>query len=359
MSEPSSPFPPAFNALIERGQAMENEGRFDAALDAYDQALAFLRVNAPAQEPATRHAIGVVWMYRGDALQRLGTAPSLTDAVTAYDEAIACFRQLPLDANPPLRQQLGAAWLNRGHAQIMAGADHSAADSFAAAVRELEPLPIDQDPHFRLNLAGAHTNLAHALLGARERALLNAPDLAARAAAAARAALKTIGDAERSHEVFAGLSLRARRALVVALGVQLAPAQQSGAPLQPLVSEATDAVDDGLALARALEEHNLPQHRPLAQRLFRLGAQLYGGHQPQFLGEFILEVLACPAFAGDPEFRAVADAAVGQCLAALQNVPTANAAEQGRLAEIVDALRSAQAQLASLPPPSTGTVSSA
>jgi tetratricopeptide (TPR) repeat protein len=359
MSEPSSPFPPAFTALLQRGQAMENEGRFDAALDAYDQALAFLRLNAPAAAPDTLNALGAVWLYRGDTLQRVGTAPSLKDAVTAYDEAIACFEKLPLDPDPRLRQQLGAAWLNRGHTQIVAENFPAAVESFTAAVRVLAPLPIAQDPHFRLNLAGAHTNVAHALLSAREGGQLDEPDSLLRAAAAARSALQTIAEAERSHEVFAGLSLRARRALVVALGSQLAPAQQRGEPLQPLVAEATDAVDEGLALARALEEHNLPQHRPLAQRLFRMGAQLYGGHQPQFLGEFVLEVLSCPAFASDPEFRRVADSAVNQCLAALRNVAAPGPAEQARLADIVAALGQTQAQLATLPPAGPGTVSSA
>jgi len=351
MSASPAPFPPAFNALIQRGQTMENEGRFDAALDAYDQALAFLRVNAQASEPATRHALGVVWLYRADVLQRLATGPSLRDAVTAYDEAITCFQSLPLAAEPHLRQQLGAAWLNRGHAQILAEADHAAAESFAAAVREFETLPLEQDPHFRLNLAGAQTNVAHALLGARERGQIDAPDIGERAAAAARAALGTIGEAERSHEIFAGLSLRARRALVVALGLQLAPAFQRGEPLTAIVSEATDAVDDGLSLARALEEHGFPQHRPLAQRLFRLGTQLYGNHQPQFLGEFVLEVLTCPAFASDATFRSTGESALQQVLAALESSRSAVPAEAARLLEIVTSLRDSLAQLAKLPPP--------
>jgi hypothetical protein len=55
------------------------------------------------------------------------------------------------------------------------------------------------------------------------------------------------------------------------------------------VHEATDAVDDGLALARRWEQRGVDGFREIADDLFRFGALVYGRYQPQFLGEFIAD----------------------------------------------------------------------
>lgn len=347
MTDPRSSALHSFDGLLQRGQSLENEGRLDEALAAYDQALALVRVAGNAADDNTRRALGIAWMNRGNVLQRHGTAPSLADALAAYDEAIAAFRQLPLDADPLFRNHLGAAWLNRGHAQLVASDNPAAAESFTSAVRELSQLPLERDPYFRLNLAGAHTNLAHALLSAREHNQLSAADTPTRAADAARAAVRLLAEVERTHEAFAGLALRARRALVIALYAQLTAAEARREPVKELAAEATDAIDDGLALARDLEQHGLSHHRPLAQRLFRMGAQLYGTHQPHFLAEFVLEALSTPAFAADPDFRAAASDALAQTLSALQRAPVP--ADPTRALETSRSLRAAQQQLAALP----------
>lgn len=342
MAGPRTPAPQPFEPFLQRGQALEQEGRFDEALAAYDHALTLLRATGDAADPAARHALGIVWMNRGNALQRIGTAPSLADAVRAYDEAIAAFRTLPLEAHPSLRNHLGAAWLNRGHALVVAS-DSAAIDSFENAIAELAQLPLEADPYFRLNLAGAHTNLALATLGIS----------AARAADAARAALQVLAEVERAHEAFAAMSLRARHALVLALNALLNVADATPVPAATLLSEATDAIDDGLALARDLEQHGSSQHRPIAHRLFRLGAQLYGSHQPHFLGEFVLEHLSAPAFAADEELRATATAAIEQALVALQPAQPfiAGTPEADRRLATARSLRAAQQQLSALGSP--------
>lgn len=350
MPDAHPPAPQPFELLLQRGQALENDGRFDEALSAYDHALALLRVAGNSADPATRRALGLAWMNRANALQRIATAPSLAAAIASYDEAIVTLRLLPLETEPLNRNHLGAAWLNRGHAHIVSGNHPAAAESFIAAVRELEQLPLEKDPYFRLNLAGAHTNLAHALLSAREQNQLTAPDTATRAADAARAALHVLAEVERTHEAFAGLALRARRALVIALHALLTEAEAARQPIAELASAATDAVDDGLALARDLELHGLSHHRPLAYRLFRMGVQLYGIHQPHFLAEFVLETLATPAFAADAEFRAISDEALQQTLATLQRAPVRPDAASDRALETAQSLRAAQRQLAALPP---------
>lgn len=349
-------------AWLQRGQALEAEGRLDEAVAAYDHAIAIVRLTGTRNDPPACHALGLAWMNRGNALQKLSpgapgsgdrTRPdALRDAVAAYDEAIALFRTLPIETEPALRNHLGAAWLNRGHAHIGAGDFDSAAGCFEHAIAELAQLPIATDPYFRLNLAGAHTNLAHATFESAPK----------RAAASARSALAVLAEVERAHEAFAGLSLRARRALVMALGVQLHHGTGGVAPTvsdshgrdipaatrASLVSEATDTIDDGLAIARDLETHGISHHRPLACRLFRLGVQLYGTHQPHFLGEFVLETLAMPAFANDDEFRDIADAALAEALIDVQRPHTfmAGTPETEKRVATARSVREAQQQLA-------------
>lgn len=326
--------------LFRHGQALENAGRLEEAIATYDRALDSLRDSPDAHQP-----IGLVWMNRGNTAQKLASQHAATPAratealglaVASYDAAIAAFQQLPLDT-PEFRNHLGAAWLNRGHALIFVS-PADAASSFRQAAAELAQLPLAADPSYPLNLAGAHTNLAHILLDSEPAA----------AADAARHALEVLEPLERAHEAFAGLSLRARRALVMALGTQLTAAEAAGQPLNALASEATDAVDDGLALARELEEHGFSHHRPLAQRLFRLGTQLYGRHQPHFLGEFVLESLSLPPFAADAEFRALADVALREALTALQHAPVPENPERALAA--IRSLREAQQQIATFPP---------
>ena len=313
---PSTPSDSALATSAEwlrHGQTLEARGEIPAALAAYDRAI------ATSQSDARAH--GLAWMNRGNALQKCHllndtSRPRTGEAVEAYDRAIACFEVLPLN-EPLFRNHLGAAWLNRGHAQLTANDSAAAILSFEHAVAELAPLPLEADPHFRLNLAGAHTNLAHATLE-------SAPG---RACSSARAALAVLAPVEHFDETFAAMSLRARRALIVGLGEQL---RLGAEPASELFGEATDAADAALALARELTARGATQLRPLAARLFRLGAQLYRTHQPHFLGEFLLENLdpeKAAAFARDPEFQAAAAEALTLARATLNRPRLLHAGE--------------------------------
>jgi tetratricopeptide (TPR) repeat protein len=338
MSEPIDSSVQRALEWLQNGQSLQNQGRIDEALELYDRAIAAV-YRAPTTDINARRLLGVIWMNRANTLQQVGTAVSLAAAVVAYDEAIAVFDTLPIAAEPLLRNHLGAAWLNRGHALLVAS-DASGIASFEQAIAHLEKLPLEADPHFRLNLAGAWTNLANATLD-------TAPD---RARFAARAALGHLAPVERAHEAFALMSLRARRSLVMSIGEILRLGQAGSPPPADFVSEATDAIDDGLAIAREFEALGGTQLQPLALRLFRLGAQIYGTHQPHFLGEFLAEHLAVPAFAADPEFRAAAGQALAQALAAAQRPRrlVAGEAETARVLATVQSLRAARQRLSDL-----------
>ena len=327
-------------AWLQHGQFLEARQQFNDAVAACDQAIASLAGDRTAPDLERRRQLALAWMNRGNALQKTGSPPGLGDAVRSYDEAIAIFQTLPLETEPAFRNHLGAAWMNRGHA-LMVAADPAAADSFEQAIAQLRKLPQNSDPFYRLNLAGAWTNLAHVLLAS---ASLSAGE---RSRAAARNALDALAGVEQAHEEFAAMSLRARRAQVMALGELLATAGQKRESITDLAGEATDVIEGGLALAREFERRGVTQLRPLAMRLFRLGAQLYCAYQPHFLGEFLLETLAAPTLAADEEFRAVANDALAVALAHLQRPQLffADTREGEKVLATARSLRAAQQQL--------------
>ena len=326
--------------LLAQGQSLEAQGRFTEALAAYDRALA-----AAADDARQR---GLAWMNRGNVLQKLAACATheaarrefSRAAVQAYETALASLAELP-PHEPAVRNHRGAAWLNRGHALIAAGQMQAAIESLEKARDQFAQLPLEEDAHFRLNLAGALCNLAHACIE-------HAPE---RARVEARAALEVLQPVERAHEAFAAMSLRARRALVVAAGEILQAPAPDPDRSRARAEEAIDTVEAGLALARELIDQGASTLLPLAARLFRLGGQLYRLHQPHFLAEFLLEHLRHEAFAR-AEFRLAAAEAVEEALSALRRpqlfVVGTPAAE--RLASAYRALLAAQQQLSAYHP---------
>ncbi len=245
--------------------------------------------------------LGVAWMNRGHALMLRDDDVSLVAALAAYNEAIALLRRLPSGENPSWANSLGAALMNRGqllhrlHGVDRAAVALAAFDEAAAILREL---PADDNPWPRRNLTGTLVNRANLLLDLTQFA---------NAAGFAREALVFIAPHEQRDATDADLALKARRALADALGQLLvAP----GADQETLAREASDLVDDALALARFWAGRGEQAFASLALRFFHYGTQLYRIHQPHFLAEFIRENLGFNA----REFRDTALAAIEAAL---------------------------------------------
>jgi hypothetical protein len=353
------PAPPENNRAraatwLRRGQALEAQGSLAAlteAVSAYDVTIALLHAEPLPGREAVRHELGVAWMNRGNALQKRATAAALADAVSAYNEAITLVRALPTGSDAVFRNCLGAAYLNRGQALLQLGDAASLAASICSqseAVALLRTLPFEHIPAYRLNLAGALVNLANALLIDSDPAKFDA------ARAAANDALVLVTAREKTASEFAELGLKARRVLCETLGQLLFAAGANEVALSALASEASDAVDTGLALARHWENRGAPQFRPLAARLFRFGAQLYQLHQPQFLGEFLLENLdpahSPGALPASEEFHAIAAEILARARRELGRRPVAHLdpAATARLLEISGSLAEADERLARL-----------
>lgn len=300
------------SALLRQGQALEAAGHFTAAVVSFDRAIALCPPVEGGGPTARLRLCGIAWMNRGSALHKLATPEAMAAARDAYNRAITTLEKLSFERDPALRNSLAAALTNRGRLLQLDRAPHLLADAIASherAITLLAPLVSGTSPlHVRRNLAGAWLNLADARLG------LATTDALDRALEAARRALALVGEREDAAPEFADLGLKARRALVDAIGRLLSAPDRNGDgtfPETELAAEAGDAIDGGLALARRWESRSGADLRPLALRLFRFGGQFYGRRQPHFLAEFLQESIGPGApYAADPEFRAAAIATV-------------------------------------------------
>jgi hypothetical protein len=305
-------------SFIRAGQLLETRGTPESLADAvrsYDAAISQLRGQPEASE-RVRAALGIALMNRGNALQKQFTPSALAAAVSAYDDAISYLRTLPLEQSAFDRNTLGAAWMNRGHAQLARAEPDSVTasiQSFREAIIVLRTLPLDGPSSFRMNLAATLMNEANALIKVRE------PE---KALSSAMAALAVTAPTERTDPVLADIGLKARRVGCEALGHCLFVASKRGGPTRELGDQASDLVDEGLALARHWESQGQQQFRYIAARLFRFGVQLYAGHLPDFLAEFILEHLdpeiSTGAMTDVEEFHVIASEVLGRALQDLE-----------------------------------------
>jgi hypothetical protein len=171
---------------------------------------------------------------------------------------------------------------NRGlalRAQGRASADLAVA-AFSDAIRVFEGdlnAPIPDKPYL---LAVAWMNLAQTLL------LDDTTEAADRARHAARRAMALVADDEARDVNAAEVGLKARHVCCQTLVTRLS-SPTSDASIPNEVHEATDLVDEGLALAQRWEQGGVTRFRDLAHDLFQFGTLVYGRYQPQFLPEFV------------------------------------------------------------------------
>lgn len=249
------------------------------AIDCFDRAISLRTPLLDSEEPWILYGLCAGWMNRADAFTKLGGARNLTAAVSSYDTALVLLDELPLGLDPQFPRRVAIAWINRGHT-LEKLLSPKAAESFQKAIEvlTLHRCGDDQD----ILMAGAHANMANAL-AALERPLAN------QVISSARLSLGLVSAIENINVHAAEIGLKARHALCRGIAIHLDSIADPSA--DNLVSEATDAVEHGIELARRFattETHSLQQ---LACELFAFGCRVYQSCQPQFLAEYILDHL--------------------------------------------------------------------
>jgi tetratricopeptide (TPR) repeat protein len=286
------------------------------AVDDFDQAIALRSTLPLAENPWYRYGLTSGWMNRADALTRLGGPAKLDEAVRSYDEALVHLRELPAGENPLFRKRLAIAWVNRGLTLLTRGtapALTEALRSFDEAIASLGPAT--GHPELHLILAGAWMNRGNTLLRVT-------PPAAFDARGAASSALMLVAEHEAREVIAAEIGFKARHIRCQAIAQILPVAGDAWEAPDQLVADATDTVDEGLALARQWELRGETRFRPLACELFRFGARVYQQHQPHFLVEFLVESLDPEQSPGAPsdlrEMHTAAAEALWQALRDLQ-----------------------------------------
>jgi len=278
----------ALQAGTTRESLLEALGAFDRAVDL----LGSLPIEA---NPRFRHNLAAAWMNRADAFARIDTATSRAGALRAYARAIEIAGALPLDEKPSFRVLLASCWINLGNLHQRLLEFPSAIRAYDGALSAIGNLPRSGHRLASHHAATASVNRGEAFLsqGARADAEL--------AVESARMALAQVEGREFSGHVDAKLSLRALR--VLARGLE-SPIRGGASPGAASVAELTDVAERGLDLAFGGHEANPRFFDPFIVWFFSFGSRIYGRHQPQFLAEYLGEVLerwdahGCPDVAG-------------------------------------------------------------
>jgi hypothetical protein len=276
------------SVLMKRGIRLLSEGQPEAVAEAlicFDRALE-LRSGLPIHsDPVLGYGLAACWLNRADALIRLGDASQFPAALRAYDEGIAVMRGLPLGEDARFPRRLAIAHQNRGLALQTQGRT-GVVDAIVAFTDAIAILDDDQAaliPDRQYLLAAVWMNLANA------RASESTEESGVLARGAALRAIALVTDLEVNDTDAAEVGLKARHVLCQTIAGRLSETAAGHEAMPEDVHQATDAVDDGLALARRWEQKGVARFRGVAYDLFRFGARVYARYQPQFLDEFVLE----------------------------------------------------------------------
>jgi tetratricopeptide (TPR) repeat protein len=266
------------SAAVRRGLALlavEQEAAWKEALACFDHALELRRTQPLEDQPWLRWGVTAAWMNRAEALHRLGRhEPSLK----SYDEALRHLQLLPLDAEPAFRWRLGLAWMNRAEPLQALGQLETAAASLEQAIAVLDHPQLSTLRDLG-TLASAWGNFARLRL-AQDQPLL--------ALTAASRAIGVLAPAERRDAAAAGVTLQARHAGCEAVARLLEAGCRDAGQAEAWIHEATDWVESALDLTAFWQGRDFGD---LPVQLFRFGCRIYLAYQPQFLGEFLVDVL--------------------------------------------------------------------
>jgi hypothetical protein len=334
---------------MEAGIALLDAGAPEAlheALRCFDEAIALRRQLPLGENPAFQYGLAAGWINRGDALTRLGGRENLAEAVICYTAAVGLLREPRADGDAAFAARLAIAWMNRGIAleeQNSEAARAEAVHSYKEAIKVLSRPRGGAGVTPDLLLASAWINLANASLR------MPGGPRTAEACKAAETALSLLAGMESKEPAAATAGIKARYILCQAAALSMGADSGAASADPELIGKMTDAVEGALSLVQTWERAGVTCFRPLATRIFHLGALAYEKHQPHFLAEFLLDHLS-PDRADPPAsaaWLAIAGESLSRVRCALRNCEFASlATPQGiRRLETLGEVRAAEERL--------------
>jgi tetratricopeptide (TPR) repeat protein len=271
------------NHLTQEGiglLAIADDKALSHALHCFEQAV-HLRSGLPLDEqPWYRWGLTAGLMNQADVLARMGQHG---EALASYDRAIEHLQQLPLELEPGFRWRLGLAWMNRGLTLQSRGQEHLGA-ALASVDEAIQTLN-----HPSLTTARDQGTLGCAWLNRAAMLMGMAPARPDEAQEAATQALLRLQPFEQTDLIAAEASLKARHRYCHATATLLETPPVNSDSADAWILAAEDHVEEALALVDLWRGQG--DFSEIALELFRFGCRIYLAFQPQFLGEFMLDVL--------------------------------------------------------------------
>jgi len=278
------------NVWTRRGIALlsaNDTAALPEALKCFETAIV-LRRDLPLEENAWfRWGLTAGWMNRGDVLTRLGGEAGLLEAVRCYDVAISHLEKLPPQVEMNVLGRLTLAWMNRAvslRAQKTAESLQEALHSLNRAKSALQTGSTEKLAVDAMTLATLEVNRVGVLLEMTPPQALAALD-------AAREALQFCQPLETQDELAAELGLKARHAFCHAVALLLEAPPVDPTQADDWIMRATDGVEEAMTLSAVWEGRGTAFFPQLRHELFRYGCRMYLAYQPQFMAEFLLDVL--------------------------------------------------------------------
>jgi hypothetical protein len=264
---------------LQAGPTRESLGD---ALNAFDRAVDLLSGLPFESNARFRHNLAAAWMNRADAFVQVNTESSHSRALQAYTRAIYFAVELPLGEKASFRILLGSCWINLGNLHQRQSRIPEAVHAYECAVAALGDLPSSGHRLACHHCATAWINRGQALLSSMTAAGCE------EAVESARMALGQVEGRDLDAPIDAKLSLRALQ--LIARGLEFL-ARGGGAISVERVGILTDAAERGLDLAFCGRASDPGFFDPFVAWFFSFGSRIYGRYQPQFLGEYVAEVL--------------------------------------------------------------------
>lgn len=265
----------------------QNGQSIEGAIGCFERAMSFLHL-LPWQEnlQLRSHLIGL-WFNIGTAHTRLKGPLRHTAALNAYSQALVFSNDFPAE-NPQAALMIANIWLSRG--SLFSQSDKEtlqkeAIFSFEKSIAVLQKAKPADDPNVALALSRSHANRALTLSAMKDQAAINATSIKESVASAISLAAPLIDKSPMAAES----TLNARMAFSRNQLVLLQDANETDA--LEFYENASDEIDESMALIRKCEGKGFNGFRHLARNFFKVGTRLYQVRQPHFLAEFINECI--------------------------------------------------------------------
>ncbi|MCB1122127.1 MAG: hypothetical protein KJT03_11295 [Verrucomicrobiae bacterium] len=264
------------HALLRAGSPRllpEAEGELEKAIE-------IIKHVFPTSESRYLHNLAGMWFNLGQ-VKRARQDPK---AILVFEQSLKIISQVPenyLQGNLVFLQ----VCLNLGNAfwEIKRDAE-SALRAFDEGLKRFSFLPEDtRSSHLSLN-ASLLANSAHVL--AESDRVPNKP---------VQATLELVRSLEHRNALAAELGLIARRARALHLAKRIFDSHNDKTESEYLALQLSDTIDDALFLLRQWKRPGESRFNSFEKRFIQLGLEVYARYLPQYLGEFVEELVGSGA----------------------------------------------------------------